>query len=177
MSETQEGEAGTGATDRAEEIAMHRAKALSIVRDARVCMITVTDHMGSLQSRPMAPVNVTDSGEVSFLLDTTTAFAAQVGKGAQVNLSIAEGSVWLSISGRGKVIRSPKRVHEFWNAAAEAWFPDGPDDPRLGLLRVRGRTAEYWDAPGGRIASALSFLKAKATGEPLSTDNETVALG
>ena len=44
-------------------------------------------------------------------------------------------------------------------------------------LKVAGETAEYWDTPGGRIATVLSFAKAKITGERYSGgENETVNL-
>ena len=48
----------------------------------------------------------------------------------------------------------------------EAWLPEGPDDPNVVLIKVDPHTAEYWDTPGGRVASLLSFVKAKVTGEP-----------
>lgn len=38
-------------------------------------------------------------------------------------------------------------------------------------------SAEYWDTPGGRIATALSFAKAKLTGQPYSGgENERVSM-
>ena len=47
----------------------------------------------------------------------------------------------------------------------EAWFPEGPDDDGVVLLKVEADSAEYWDSPGGRLATAFSFAKAKLTGE------------
>jgi len=45
------------------------------------------------------------------------------------------------------------------------------------LLHVEATSAEYWDTPGGRIATALSFAKATVTGQPYSGgENETVRL-
>jgi Pyridoxamine 5'-phosphate oxidase like len=45
------------------------------------------------------------------------------------------------------------------------------------LLRVEAASAEYWNSPGGRLASAISFAKAKVTGQPYSGgENETVQL-
>ena len=54
-----------------------------------------------------------------------------------------------------------------WNPVVEAWFPDGPDDPDLVLLKVDAESAEYWKAPGGRAATLLSYVKAKVNGEPM----------
>jgi len=153
-----------------------REKVLEIARSMHMCMVTVADGTGALLSRPMTPLEVTDEGEILFLIDTTAGQASQVTAHPAVNLAFVEGSKWLSISGRGKVIRDPALVKELWNPAAEAWFPDGPEDSRLGVLRVRGKSAEYWDTPGGRIATVLSFIKAKATGNAMDADNETVRL-
>ena len=32
------------------------------------------------------------------------------------------------------------------------------------LLKFSASGAEYWDSPGGRIASVISFVKSKVTG-------------
>lgn len=153
-----------------------REKVLDIARAMHVCMVTVADGTGALLSRPMSPQKVSDEGEVLFLIDTTAEQTSQITAHPAVNLAFVDGSTWLSISGRGKVVRDQALVHELWNAGAEAWFPDGPDDSRLGVLRVRGSSAEYWDTPGGRIATVISFIKAKAAGETFDADNETVQL-
>ena len=66
---------------------------------------------------------------------------------------------------------------ELWNAGIAAWLPQGPDDPSVVLIKVHAESAEYWDTPGGRVASLLSFVKAKATGQPYSGgENEQVEL-
>jgi hypothetical protein len=42
---------------------------------------------------------------------------------------------------------------------------------------VAAASAEYWDSPGGRVASLISFAKAKVTGQPYDGgENETVRL-
>jgi hypothetical protein len=51
------------------------------------------------------------------------------------------------------------------------------EDPDVVLLRVDAATAEYWDSPGGRLASVISFAKAKLTGQAYDGgENETVRL-
>ena len=66
---------------------------------------------------------------------------------------------------------------ELWNAWVEAWMPDGPEDANVVLIKVTGHSAEYWDTPGGRVASVISFVKAKVTGERYDGgNNERVSL-
>lgn len=37
-------------------------------------------------------------------------------------------------------------IDKYWNKWAEAWFPNGKDDPNLTLLRFDIHNAELWDA-------------------------------
>jgi hypothetical protein len=41
--------------------------------------------------------------------------------------------------------RDPAKARELWNSGARRWFPEGPDDPRLMILKVEIVQAEYWD--------------------------------
>jgi len=42
---------------------------------------------------------------------------------------------------------------------------------------VEGDSAEYWDSPGGRLATVFSFAKAKVTGRRIEGgENEKVDL-
>ena len=83
----------------------------------------------------------------------------------------------MSLTGHAAVVDDMGRKRELWNAAAEAWMPQGPDDEGVVLIRVAAHSAEYWDTLGGRLATLLSFAKAKATGQRFEGgENETVRL-
>jgi len=153
-----------------------REHALEIVRAARFCMVTVAGRHGLLTSSPMTPMEVSDDGEILFLVDTTGELAARVAARRSVNLAFMPESSWLSISGRGKVLHDPTKVADLWTAAAEAWFPDGPSEPRLGVLRVRSRSAQYWETPGERSPTMLSFVKPKATSRRLTLQQAVVSV-
>jgi general stress protein 26 len=66
------------------------------------------------------------------------------------------------------------KLKELWNTFAEAWLPGGPEDDNATLIRVDVESGEYWDTPGSRLASAISFAKAKVTGEPYDSDHGTL---
>ena len=83
----------------------------------------------------------------------------------------------MSLSGTAEVVRDTEKATELWNGWVEAWLPQGPTDPNVALIHFRADAGEYWDTPGGRVASALSFVKAKLTGERYDGgENETVDL-
>jgi hypothetical protein len=46
-----------------------------------------------------------------------------------------------------------------------AWFPNGIDDPTMGLLRIEVEKAEYWDSPSSTMVHLVGFVKAITTGK------------
>jgi general stress protein 26 len=140
-------------------------KVVQIMRGDRFCMLTSVGDQGRLQSHPMTPQEVTDDGDVWFFIDTTSQHASHIRAEKRVNLAFADGSTWLSVAGHGDVRQDREKIEQLWNPVVEAWFPEGKDSPNVGLLFVESDTAEYWDTPGGKVASALAFVKAKVTGD------------
>jgi general stress protein 26 len=83
----------------------------------------------------------------------------------------------VSLTGHAVLIDDLEKKRELWNPVVGAWFPGGPEDPDVVLLRVEAASAEYWDSPGGRLASVISFAKAKITGQAYDGgENERVDL-
>lgn len=126
-------------------------KIASLVAGLPVAMLATATAEGSLRSRPMAAVNhPSENGEVWFFTNDDTPKTAEIAAEHEVNLSYAdpERQRYLSLSGVAAILRDPARVRRFWNESADAWFPGGPDDANLVLLRVRIHTAQAWNASG-----------------------------
>jgi general stress protein 26 len=140
-------------------------KVIEIMRGDRFCMITSVGEEGRLQSRPMTPQQVTDEGNAWFFIDTSSDHAASLRAEKRVNLAFADSSTWLSVAGHASLLDNDEKIDELWNSTVEAWFPDGKDSPKVGLLFVESDSAEYWDSPGGRVASVLAYAKSKVTGD------------
>lgn len=152
-------------------------KVVQIMRGDRFCMLTSVGDEGRLQSHPMTPQEVTEDGNVWFFIDTTSEHADHIRAEKRVNLAFADGSTWLSVAGHGDVRQDREKIEQLWNPVVEAWFPEGKDSPNVGLLFVESDSAEYWDTPGGKVASALAFVKARATGnKPDVGESEDVEL-
>ena len=105
----------------------------------------------------MTPQQVTDDLEAWFFISRSSEHAADLRARPRVNLAFDGSSDWLSVAGRASLVDDRALVLEMWNPVVGEWFPDGPDDPDVVLLRVDAESAEYWKAPGGRAASLLSF--------------------
>jgi general stress protein 26 len=79
---------------------------------------------------------------------------------------------FVSISGRITRVTERDTVKDLWNEAAQTYFPAGPDDEHVVLLRFEPETGEYWDARSSSMAAlALRFLAAKVTGSRPSVGN------
>jgi general stress protein 26 len=144
---------------------------------ARFGMFTTTAPDGTLMSRPMALQETEFDGDLWFYAERGSRKLEHIDAHPQVNVAVSTGSTWVSLTGDASMVEDAQRKRDLWNAGVEAWFPDGPDDPKVVLIRVDASSAEYWDTPGGRVASLISFAKAKATGTRYSGgENERVEM-
>ncbi|WP_375426220.1 pyridoxamine 5'-phosphate oxidase family protein [uncultured Friedmanniella sp.] len=141
------------------------AKLAELVQDIKVAMLTTTDDEGHYVSRPMAHQLVEDDSDLWFFAERDSHVVGHVAQRPHVGITLSSSSTWISIDGEAEVVEDVAKAKELWNSWVEAWLPQGPEDPSVVLLKVNAHSAEYWDTPGGRVASILSFVKAKATGE------------
>ena len=143
-------------------------KLREMVEDIDFCMLTTIDERGDLHSRPMSSNgDIDQNGDMWFF---TGAFSHKVGeikKTSRVNVSFADpqNQNYISITGRARLVRDRKKIDELWRPQFEMWFPEGKDDPNIGLLCVKIEKAEYWDSPSSTISYALNFVSALVTGE------------
>jgi general stress protein 26 len=152
-------------------------KVAELLKDERTAVFTTTAPDGTLMSRPMSMQEVEFDGDLWFFASRSSRKVAQITANPQVNVATSGSSSWVSLTGHAVVIDDLARKQKLWNPVVSAWFPEGPEDPDVVLLRVDAASAEYWDTPGGRLASVISFAKAKVTGKPYDGgENETVRL-
>ena len=152
-------------------------KVADLIRGHRMAMLTTTAPDGTLISRPMALQEVEFDGDLWFFAERSSRKLTHIAVNPQVNVTIAGGSTWVSLTGNASVVEDQAKKKELWNTVVEAWFPAGPESDDVVLLLVTGDSAQYWDTPGGRIASVISLAKAKVTGRPYSGgESDTVDL-
>ncbi len=128
-------------------------KLTGIIQDVRVGMLTTVDDRGALRSRPMeTPVKGYD-GALWFFTAVDSPKSREIENHNKVNVSYAnrERQQYVSLSGTATLVRDSAKAAELWEPMAEPWFPKGPSDPNLGLIRVDIENAEYWDADTGKM--------------------------
>jgi general stress protein 26 len=80
-------------------------------------------------------------------------------------------NVYAAITGSASVLRDAQKAAELWSIEQRAYYPKGPEDERLALLRVRIERAEYWIAPGS-ASYLIAAASAALTGTPAGVIGE-----
>ena len=145
------------------------AKVGELIKGIKMAMLTTEAEDGLLHSRPMATQMTEFDGTLWFFTAVSSGKVDELDWNPEVNLSYAQPSEsrYVSISGTGEVVDDRGKMQELWNEIYRAWFPQGLEDPNLGLLKIEVSSAEYWEAPSGKMVQILGHLKALATGESL----------
>lgn len=153
------------------------SKLRELIADINIAMLTTIATDGTLRCRPMATQLVDPtSGAFWFFTADDSPKVEEIFDHRQVGLAYAAAGKqsYVSISGRAMVLRDQAKARELWTPLAKIWFPEGPDDPRLALIRVEMTAAEYWDAPSGKMVQLYSLAKLALTGQPPDKLGENV---
>jgi general stress protein 26 len=144
-----------------------------MIDDIRVAMLT-TKAANGLESRPMSAYVDKDAHTITFITRIDSDKTDEIADGAPVNLAFANSSAnkYVSVTGTARVTRDPAKQKELWNPFAEAWLPEGPEAPTVGLIHVTPAYATIWDSPG-KLAMLVKVAKANLTQTPPKDDKVT----
>ncbi len=153
-------------------------KLAELIKDVRVAMFTTFPGgmAGAASARPMWTQKLdSDSfdGTLWFMTNSGSAMVRDLSVNPVVLLTYAlpDKNRYIAVYASAKAEKNPEMARELWNIHAKGWYPGGPDDPTLTLLRVTVERAEYWDGPSN-TSYMLSLLKAVATHERVHTSGE-----
>ena len=154
-------------------------KLIELIKDINVAMMTTMDDDGCLRSRPMRAMETKADGVIWFFTGYESGKTHEIANDSHVNLSYAKPSdeLYVSVSGKARVLRDKQKIDELWNPFMKTWFPQGKDDPNIGLIKVTIDKAEYWDAPNSAVVHLYGVVKAALTGErPDAGENKKINL-
>ena len=143
-------------------------KLREMIKDIDLCMLTTVDESDDLHSRPMSlNGDVDDNGNLWFFTSSNSHKASEIERTPNVNVSFIDTDQqhYVSISGDAELVHDKQKIKELWKPVLKAWFPDGPDQPDVALLKIKVKKAEYWDTPSSTIAQAVSFVSAIFSGK------------
>lgn len=153
-------------------------KIAEIIKDIRIAMLVTIDGRGLPNSRPMATQGNEFTGTLWFFTDKNAPKVRDIANNPSVNVVYVKtaSESYLSVIGTADIDHDRDRMRAMWSDWMKAWF-DSAEDPDLCLIRVVAQEAEYWDTPGGKVASLLSLVKGAVTGDAgdMESDHKRVS--
>ena len=148
-------------------------KVCQLIRDIQIGLLTTIDHQGHFHTRPVQTLQVEPEGRLWFFTDWHSPKVDELERDVRVSLGYADpaSNTYVALSGTARLLQDRQKARQIWSMEQRAYYPEGPEDPRLALLQVEIERAEYWIAPG-RVSYFVAAAKAAITGEPVGIIGE-----
>ncbi len=146
-----------------------RRKVMDLIDGIDYALFTTRGEDGApLHARPMAYRKVEGDGDLWFFTKRDSRKAKEIAAEPRCLVTFADPrrQTFVAIAGRSEIVADRDRVSDLWSEIYRAWFPGGPADSNVVLIRVEAESAEYWDTPTSAVVYAFGYLKALATGKP-----------
>jgi general stress protein 26 len=148
-----------------------------LISASKIALVTTRTADGDLHSRPLAVQEAEFDGDLWFFTPYPSPKTADIANDPHVNASFESGKGYLSIAGTASIVQDAAKIDELWTTDAEAWFPEGRDDPTVALLKVSADSAEYWSTDDPKVVTLFKVAKAAVGGgQPDVGENRTVEL-
>ena len=126
-------------------------------------LLTTLDVEGRFHTRPMQLQRSDGDGALWFATSLDSGKIDDLRRDARCGVAFLESSTYVSLSGRAEIVRDPQLAREMWDATWRAWFPEGPDEPDLVLLKFVPEHAEWVRPEGGKVKAVFTMLKNAVT--------------
>lgn len=123
-----------------------------------ICVLTTLGSDGSFRCRPMQ-MQRHDGGVLWFATSLDSQKCEDLRVSPRCGVAFVKGHTYVSISGRAELVQDRALVRELWNAGWRAWFPDGPDQPDLVLLKITPEHVEWVAPEGGAVRWLVTGVK------------------
>lgn len=119
-----------------------------VLKQFHTAMLVTRSNDGALRARPMHIAEVESDSDLWFVTNVDSGKIDEIESDSHVNVSMQSGSQYLSINGNAHLVKDRERINRLWSDTWAVWFPEGKNDPNLGLIRVESQDGEYWDMSG-----------------------------
>lgn len=146
-----------------------KQKIAALVKDIDYAVLaTRAPGDGTMHARPMACRAAEADGTFWFFskLDSRKVKDLRADPSTLLSFADPRAQNFVTVAGKGRIVEDRAVVKEKWSEIYRAWFPNGPDDPNVILIRVEAEHAEYWDNPTSAVVYAFGYVKAAVTGKP-----------
>lgn len=139
---------------------------LATLQAFEIAMFTTVDAHGHIHSRPMQTQEAEEDCDAWFVSSLETTKIAELKANPNVGLIYRrdKDQAYISLAGKAELITDKQVIHDKWKEDWRAWFPDGPDQSDLVLIKVHADEAEWWVPEGGRLSVMFEAARGYVTG-------------
>lgn len=149
---------------------------VKFIESHKFCLMTTRQKdTGYLVSRCMA-LAAHEGIDLLFHTNTESGKTDELVGDPHVNIGFLKESTgdWASVSGTAQILSDREVVKKYYSNQLKAWVGDlgdgvhngGPNDPRLGVIKIHMRTATYCLTQGNPITRSIEVAKGAITGKP-----------
>jgi len=132
-----------------------KEKLLDLVEDFNIGML-ITQAGGVITSRPMSIAeHDEENGSITFTTSLETEKVDEVMANPDIGVSFQSDTRYVSLSGSATVSNDREKIESLFSKSWELWYPEGPSDPSIRLIKFTPVIGEYWDMSG---TSGIKFL-------------------
>lgn len=121
----------------------------------------VTNSDRGLIARPMIIAEIDSHGDFWFSTDVASGKVVEIDNNPDVCITMTNASGNATVRGTASIVKDTVKIKELWNETWRVWFPAGPTDPKLVLIKVDTSEGEFW-ATGGIQGWKYLFAMAKS---------------
>jgi len=158
-------------TETRSEARLHVHDILEKMSDVMFGSFSARDDESDVHARPLHVAELEEDGTLWFVVSMHSTQVREVDRRSLSFVSGQEGRRYIHLIGRTQVVTDRVKIRALWKKAYEVWFPSGPEDSDICLLRFAPRSAEYWDAAG---MNGLQYLFEAASALLTGTPPESV---
>ena len=129
-------------------------------------MVTISE--GRAHARPLGVCGKPEEfdGTLWFITDRRSHKVEEISDGANTTVTFQndQRGAYAHMRGRATVVEDRQRLETLYTPDQRTWFPDGPDDPNMTLVRFDVDDADYWDGHSNMARKAVAFLTSIVTG-------------
>ena len=143
------------------------AKLYELLEGFGVAMMTTEGPDGLLHARPMMSQGSLPDADLVFVSSLETDKIQEIQANPKVNLAFYRESdrAWVSIAGLARVSQDRSRIRELFKEGWTVWFPNGPEQEDLCLIKVQVRKVTFWQPHHGAIGTLFAMAGAYLKGE------------
>jgi general stress protein 26 len=143
----------------------HETRVWDLLETTGAGMLT-TQFAQGLRARPMEPRPDRNRCAIFFITDARGVKDDEIEITHEVCFTLInhKDKAYLSLTAHASVLRDPLLAAKCWKSTDDVWWPGGPEDENVRVLRLDPIRAELWDGPSSAAVAAFEFAKARLTG-------------